>query len=347
MKASNSLSDRLINIRWTQWAFVLGGIILATLIRFPFRPVIHDASPFAFYFPVVVAVAIFFGLRFGLIATLLSILPADYYWMPPDNSFELNLSDLGHIINFSFAGFSISWLSEAARKRKQLEEHLCAAIASVGNAIVTTDCRGRIVYLNTMARVLTELHGSEGVGCTFGSSLDLIAEKGEHSLNGTFQVALSNDEVENLPRRLIVSGKSGKRHRVEQKTSRILNAKGEMLGMAILFHRLEGNESVSPARAVEIPEGAADATPNLRRIAMVSTHGYVAGRPCLGAADTGGQVVYVLELSKKLAQLGYRVDIWTRRFEDQPEIEIIGPQVRIIRVPCGGRNFIPKEFLCE
>jgi mannosylfructose-phosphate synthase len=160
-------------------------------------------------------------------------------------------------------------------------------------------------------------------------------------------VALSNDEVENLPRRLIVSGKSGKRHRVEQKTSRILNAKGEMLGMAILFHRLEGNESVSPARAVEIPEGAADATPNLRRIAMVSTHGYVAGRPCLGAADTGGQVVYVLELSKKLAQLGYRVDIWTRRFEDQPEIEIIGPQVRIIRVPCGGRNFIPKEFLCE
>ncbi|MBI3850531.1 MAG: glycosyltransferase [Verrucomicrobia bacterium] len=85
----------------------------------------------------------------------------------------------------------------------------------------------------------------------------------------------------------------------------------------------------------------------LPRIAMVSTHGYVAAQPPLGAADTGAQVVYVLELSKKLAQLGYEVDIWTRRFEDQPEIEPVAEQVRIIRARCGGQNFIPKEYLYE
>lgn len=78
---------------------------------------------------------------------------------------------------------------------------------------------------------------------------------------------------------------------------------------------------------------------------MVSTHGYVAADPPLGAADTGGQVVYVLELAKKLAQLGFEVDIWTRRFEDQPEIDVINERVRIIRVPCGGREFIGKEYL--
>jgi mannosylfructose-phosphate synthase len=80
---------------------------------------------------------------------------------------------------------------------------------------------------------------------------------------------------------------------------------------------------------------------------MVSTHGYVAAVPPLGAADTGGQVVYVLELSKKLAQLGYEVDIWTRRFEEQPELEAVNDRVRIIRVPCGGNKFIPKEYLCD
>ena len=85
----------------------------------------------------------------------------------------------------------------------------------------------------------------------------------------------------------------------------------------------------------------------LPRIAMVSTHGYVALHPPLGAVDTGGQVVYVLELSKKLAQLGYEVDIWTRRFEDQPEIEPVADQVRILRVPCGGPEFIPKEYLAH
>jgi mannosylfructose-phosphate synthase len=83
------------------------------------------------------------------------------------------------------------------------------------------------------------------------------------------------------------------------------------------------------------------------RIAMVSTHGYMAAHPPLGAADTGGQVVYVLELSKKLAQIGYEVDIWTRQFEDQPELETVAEQVRIIRMPCGGREFIPKEYLSQ
>ncbi|MFW5750966.1 MAG: glycosyltransferase [Planctomycetota bacterium] len=81
------------------------------------------------------------------------------------------------------------------------------------------------------------------------------------------------------------------------------------------------------------------------RICMVSTHGYVAAEPPLGAADTGGQVVYVLELSKKLAELGYEVDIWTRRFEDQPEFDMVAEGVRVIRVGCGGKDFIPKEYL--
>jgi mannosylfructose-phosphate synthase len=88
-------------------------------------------------------------------------------------------------------------------------------------------------------------------------------------------------------------------------------------------------------------------TENNNRIMMISTHGYVAAEPPLGAPDTGGQVVYVLELSRKLAQFGTKVDIWTRQFEDQPEVEEVDENVRIIRVPCGGNDFIPKEYLYE
>ena len=88
-----------------------------------------------------------------------------------------------------------------------------------------------------------------------------------------------------------------------------------------------------------IPESA------LPRIGLVSTHGYVAAEPPLGAADTGGQVVYVIELAKKLAQLGYEVDIWTRWFDDQPEMDVINERVRVLRAPCGGTKFIAKEYL--
>ncbi|MBD3305794.1 glycosyltransferase [candidate division KSB3 bacterium] len=83
------------------------------------------------------------------------------------------------------------------------------------------------------------------------------------------------------------------------------------------------------------------------RIAMVSTHGYMAADPPIGEPDTGGQVIYVLELSRKFALMGYKVDIWTRQFEDQPPQEEVAKNVRILRVPCGGNEFIPKEYLYE
>ena len=64
-----------------------------------------------------------------------------------------------------------------------------------------------------------------------------------------------------------------------------------------------------------------------KRILMISTHGYVDAHPELGRPDTGGQVVYVLNLSECLARLGYKVDIFTRRFEDQPAVESLNAAV--------------------
>jgi mannosylfructose-phosphate synthase len=76
---------------------------------------------------------------------------------------------------------------------------------------------------------------------------------------------------------------------------------------------------------------------------MFSVHGYVDAEPRLGATDTGGQVTYVLELSKALAALGVAVDLYTRRFEGRAGLEAAGDGVRIVRIPCGPDKFIIKE----
>ena len=89
-----------------------------------------------------------------------------------------------------------------------------------------------------------------------------------------------------------------------------------------------------------------DALPKLcerGRIAMVSTHGYVAAEPFLGQPDTGGQVVYVIELAKAIHALGCEVDIVTRRFEGQPEVDHIDEGIRVLRIPFGGDKFVVKE----
>jgi mannosylfructose-phosphate synthase len=83
-----------------------------------------------------------------------------------------------------------------------------------------------------------------------------------------------------------------------------------------------------------------------QRIAMLSTHGYFDPLPLLGQTDTGGQVLYVLELSKALSRLGIKVDIFTRWFDpERPPIETVPgcPEVRVVRIPGGPMNFVIKE----
>lgn len=84
---------------------------------------------------------------------------------------------------------------------------------------------------------------------------------------------------------------------------------------------------------------------DIKRICMLSVHGYVDPEPTLGKTDTGGQVTYVLELSKAMAKQGKKVDIYTRKFAGKKQVENVCRNVRIIRIPCGGKNFIPKEKL--
>jgi len=89
---------------------------------------------------------------------------------------------------------------------------------------------------------------------------------------------------------------------------------------------------------------------NIKTISMLSTHGYFDPIPQLGRTDTGGQVVYVLQLAKALSTRKIKVDIYTRWFDSSKKQ--IGPvphcsNVRVIRIPAGPWEFIPKEKIYD
>ncbi|WP_242086774.1 glycosyltransferase [Aestuariivivens sediminis] len=81
----------------------------------------------------------------------------------------------------------------------------------------------------------------------------------------------------------------------------------------------------------------------MKSILMISLHGYVGANPELGKPDTGGQVVYVLELAERFSRLGKKVDLVTRQFENQPEYDEVDENYRVWRIPFGGKKFIRKE----
>jgi D-inositol-3-phosphate glycosyltransferase len=82
----------------------------------------------------------------------------------------------------------------------------------------------------------------------------------------------------------------------------------------------------------------------LRKIAIVSDH--ASPLAAAGGVDSGGQNIYIAQLARNLAALGYAVDVFTRRdAADQPEVQPWGRGVRVIHVPAGPARFVRKEDL--
>jgi D-inositol-3-phosphate glycosyltransferase len=82
----------------------------------------------------------------------------------------------------------------------------------------------------------------------------------------------------------------------------------------------------------------------MKRIAFISEH--ASPLALLGGTDSGGQNVYVAELSIQLVRKGYQVDVFTRR-EDAitPEIVEWKKGIRVIHVTAGPAACLPKEQL--
>lgn len=95
---------------------------------------------------------------------------------------------------------------------------------------------------------------------------------------------------------------------------------------------------------------------NGRYLLLISVHGLMRGQDLeLGRdADTGGQIKYVVELARALAQHPdiWRVDVLTRQVVDPKvsadyaeRLEPLSDGAFIVRLPCGPRRYLRKEVL--
>ncbi|HEX5065583.1 MAG TPA: glycosyltransferase family 1 protein [Myxococcota bacterium] len=77
---------------------------------------------------------------------------------------------------------------------------------------------------------------------------------------------------------------------------------------------------------------------------MISEH--ASPLAAAGGIDSGGQNIYVAQVARQLARLGYSIDVFTRRdAPDLPEVLEWRPGVRVVHVPAGPAEYVRKEDL--
>jgi hypothetical protein len=81
-----------------------------------------------------------------------------------------------------------------------------------------------------------------------------------------------------------------------------------------------------------------------KRIALISVHGDPAIQ--IRREEAGGQNVYVRQVGEALAQLGWQVDMFTRKSSaNQTTIVKHSQNCRTIRLTAGPEEFIPRDSI--
>jgi K+-sensing histidine kinase KdpD/CheY-like chemotaxis protein len=109
-------------------------VAAATLVEWLVDPLIGDALIFSTYFAAVVFTVAYGGLWPGILATFLSVAAADWFFIPPRQSFHIETRDLGTwlgIVTFIVVGITVAAINEALQRSRRAAHSAARQLAVV------------------------------------------------------------------------------------------------------------------------------------------------------------------------------------------------------------------------
>ncbi len=255
-----------------RYGYAVASVGLAVVLRLAFHPILGDHYPFSLFFIVIVLAAGYGGYGPSLLAVALSWLSVDSLFLGPRASPDIFESKSQLAIAFFCIGLAITILGgalRAARERalagaselrralqaQQAErEWLQITLASIADAVITTDPRGQVLSLNPAATRLTGWGLDVAAGRPLGEIFRTVQEVSRRTddlpiarVVGDGEVVVSDDEV-------VFIARDGTARSVEHNAAPIRDSQGRVKGVVITFrdtterHRTEQAQRDSEER---------------------------------------------------------------------------------------------------
>jgi PAS domain S-box-containing protein len=131
-------------------------------------------------------------------------------------------------------------LHQAERERleraaDEQREWFRVTLASIGDAVITTDTQGLITFANTVARDLTGWGESEAVGKPLSTVFRIIHEDGRHAIENPVTHVLREGRVVGLGNHTLLVDKNGNERPIDDSAAPIKDATGAICGVVLIF----------------------------------------------------------------------------------------------------------------
>jgi PAS domain S-box-containing protein len=131
------------------------------------------------------------------------------------------------------------------RRRTQARLHaerqwLQTTLASIGDAVIATDDRGHIVFMNSMAESLTGWAQSEAAGLPLEVAFNIVNEETRQPVVSPVAEVLARGTIVGLANHTVLIGRDGSERPVADSAAPIRDEAGKMIGVVLVFRDVTG-----------------------------------------------------------------------------------------------------------
>ncbi len=214
-----------------RYGVAVGSVAVALLLSFLLRPVV-EPNPFIFFFAAVALSAGYGGLRAGLLATILAIFLADYFFIP---SYILFAFDAGNVVRlgiFALIAVLISWLSVA---RQRADMWWRVTLASIGDAVIVTDAQAHVIFMNAVAESLTGWMFHEVQGKDLAQVFQIVDADTRQAVESPVTRVLRDGTIVGLANHSLLIARDGTERSVDDSGAPIRDRDGKVNGVILVF----------------------------------------------------------------------------------------------------------------
>ncbi len=236
-------------------------VILAAAIRWKFLGVLELRAAFVTFFPAVAIASLYGGFTAGLLATVVSAALAEYFWFEPvGRSAFASRADQISMLVFLGSAILISFMAEAIHrararanraeekarlwaereraeeKMREQRERFKVTLASIGDAVLSTDTEGKVTFINPVAAALTGWTNEEAAGQPVQNIFRIINEKTRAPADDIVERVLREGHVVGLANHTALVARDGQEIPIEDSAAPIKDSDGNVSGVVLVFH---------------------------------------------------------------------------------------------------------------
>ncbi|HEX8652237.1 MAG TPA: PAS domain S-box protein [Pyrinomonadaceae bacterium] len=301
-----------------RYGIALLSVVLAVILTMPLGQ-LASRMPFALFFAAVMLSAWYGGAGPGLLATALSLILSAYFFVPPQYSLNIGLYGAVQLGVFLMVALFINLLT-AARMRAQenlhkSEQWLTTTLRSIGDAVIATDARGSVTFMNEAAQAVTGWTQDEAIGRDLKEVFRIINEGSRQEVESPVEKVIREGTVVGLANHTLLIRKDGREVPIDDSGAPIRDESGEMAGVVLVFRDISERKEADAARLrlATIVDSSGDAIIGKTLEGIITSwnagaeriYGYTAsevvGRSVtiLAPPELGDEVPHILETIRK------------------------------------------------